>query len=149
MKWLIAICAVGLFLPAWVWAEKMTYAIPVENNVPVYKNQVRKLYEKPVFTMSQKSVYLVTESGKNSVKILDEEGVTGWVESGLVKVIVDDRSFVFQPADVHGWLDYPQLTAIIDGEEQRMNPLVLVRSFAESLRDNVDKETVSRQTNQK
>jgi hypothetical protein len=145
MRYYAIFLALSMMLPWAAWAQKQMYAIPVQKDVPVYQNEIRKLYEKPLFVMEEQGRYFIKETGKNAVKIQDREGSAGWVELRRIKMVSENKSFSYDPAVIESWLDNPQLTAIIDGNDPKANPLILDRSFADALKENVDKETIFRQ----
>jgi hypothetical protein len=53
---------------------------------------------------------------------------------------------VFDDAEVIGYLDNPTPVYIIDADNPNADPIKLDRSFADALRENVDRETIERQT---
>jgi hypothetical protein len=69
------------------------------------------------------------------------------VESGRVKIVSENTSYAYEAAEVLSWLDNPQLITILDANNPKATPLVLERSFADALRENVDQETINRQVN--
>jgi hypothetical protein len=139
---LIALVATGAF------AQKDTkkYVTPTKEDVGVFKNEVRELYEKPLFTVSSNDRLLILETGKQSYKIQKGDGGTGWVEKRLVVTTGKSKSFVFDDAEVIGYLDNPTPVYIIDADNPNADPIKLDRSFADALRENVDRETIERQT---
>jgi hypothetical protein len=147
MRYYAVFLAVGMLLPCAAWAQKQMYAIPTQKEVPVYQNEMRKIYEKPLFVMEEQGRYIVKEKGKDAIKIQDRDGKTGWVESGRVKIVSENKLFVYEPAEVQKWLDYPQPLIVFGGDSAIQNPVILDRSFADALRENVDQETINRQVN--
>jgi hypothetical protein len=139
---IVGLCAIG------VRAGEQVYAIPLNNEVPVYGNELKRLYEKPLFFVSSSQRLLVIESGKNSIKIQDSTENKGWIEKRLVSLGKKKAAFQFEPVTIEEWLGLPELISINDGQEQVQNRLVIDRSFADALRDNVDKETIMRQAGQ-
>lgn len=128
------------------WAGEQLYAIPIQNEVPVYANELKRLYEKPLFTVSSSQRLLVVELGKNSVKIQDSADNNGWIERRFVSLSRKKAAMKFEPAVIEQWVDLKDPVSIIDGNDQMQTPLILHRSFSEALRDNVDRETIDRQT---
>jgi hypothetical protein len=55
------------------------------------------------------------------------------------------KTFVFDNAEVVGYLDNPTPVYILDSDDPNAERIYLDRSFKDALRDNVDKETVERQ----
>jgi hypothetical protein len=125
---------------------KAKWVQPTKDNIGVYKNQVRQPYEEPVFTIDQKSRCEVIETEKDHYKIRFQ-GQEGWVEKRLVVgAAKGNKTFMFEDAEVIGYLDNPTPVYIIDANDQDRDPIKLDRSFADALKENVDKETVERQT---
>jgi hypothetical protein len=144
---LYAFClAVAMLMPSVFAVQKQTYAIPVQKELAVYQNQIRKLYEKPLFTVTGENRLIVRESGENAVKVEDAEGRTGWVEKKLVTLVREYRKFVYDAASVERYLDAPELIWVEGKDQSVENFLTLSRSFTDELRENVDQETVIRQT---
>ncbi|HUI91208.1 MAG TPA: hypothetical protein VLX68_03070 [Chitinivibrionales bacterium] len=147
MRYLRVLIAVGMLLPCAAWAQKQMYAIPVQKDVPVYQNRIRKVYEKPLFVMEEQGRYVVVEKAKDALKVQDGDRKAGWVEKGKVKTVLENKEFSFDAVQVQPWIDNPQLVVIIDGNDPSAKPIVLERSFADALRENVDQETINRQVN--
>lgn len=122
------------------------YVTPTKEDVGAFKNEVRELYEKPVFTVGTSDRLLVLETGKQSYKVQKNDGTSGWVEKRLVVTTGKSKSFVFDDAEVIGYLDNPTPVYIIDADNPNADPIKLDRSFADALRENVDRETIERQT---
>jgi hypothetical protein len=143
----VSFLIVGLMVTI-AFAQKDTkkYVTPTKEDVGVFKNEVRELYEKPVFTCGSNDRLLVLETGKQSYKVQKGDGETGWVEKRLVVTTGKSKSFVFDDAEVIGYLDNPTPVYIIDADNPNADPIKLDRSFADALRENVDRETIERQT---
>lgn len=139
------ILAVCVLLPANGWCQKQLYAIPLQNEIPVYENDMRKVYEKPLFTVGQTQCCLIKKIEGDKIQIRNSEGKTGWVEKTLVKIINQNRQFLYSPIAIVDRLDDPGFIWIGEGPDQIENPLILERSFADALRENVDRETIMRQ----
>jgi hypothetical protein len=122
------------------------YAVPRSNEVPVYSSEMRKVYEKPLFFINTQDKLNIRESGKNMMKIVDKAGRSGWVESSLVSVTSVNEKFVFSETDVPGYIDAVTPLQILDADLAYRQGLSIERSFADELRENVDRETVMRQS---
>ena len=81
---------------------------------------------------------------RNSYQV-EFSGKRGWVDKGSVVAVGKSKTFVFDNADVIGYLDNPTPVYIIDADDPNANPITLDRSFKDALRENVDRETVERQ----
>jgi len=142
MKKLI-IAAVVLAAVALVQAEAAWVAAK-KNETGVYERETRKTFDSPLFTVGTDDRLQVLERGKNCLKVKTPDGETGWVEKRLVKT-VSSRGFVFENAQVMGYLDDPTPVFILDGLDPGEDPISLDRSFKDALTENVDRETVCRQ----
>jgi hypothetical protein len=147
MRYYAVFLAVGMLLPFAVWAQKQMYAIPTQKEVPVYQNEIRKLFESPLFTVSSESRLVVKETGKNAIKVQDLDGRTGWVEKARVKIISQNKTIKYEPAAVEGYINDPGVIWVPGKPDPLTNPVILERSFADALRENVDQETIMRQVN--
>jgi hypothetical protein len=125
-------------------AEK--YVTPTSNDVGVFKNEIREVYEKPIFTVGTNDRLLILSAARNHYKVQKANGETGWIEKRLVVTTGKSKTFVFDDAEIVGYLDNPTPVYIIDADNPNADPIKLDRSFAEALRENVDRETVERQT---
>jgi hypothetical protein len=137
---------ITVFAATALWAAKsnQTFVSPKENNVGVYKNQIREVYETPVFKVGSEDRLLVLESKGDHYKVQNSEGASGWIEKRLVISIGKSKTFVFDNAEVVGYLDNPTPVYILDSDDPNAERIYLDRSFKEALRDNTDKETVER-----
>jgi hypothetical protein len=131
---------------AFAQKDSKKYVTPTKDDVGAFKNEVRELYEKPSFTVGTNDRLLILETGKQAYKVQKNDGTTGWVEKRLVVTTGKSKSFVFDDAEVIGYLDNPTPVYIIDADNPNADPIKLDRSFADALRENVDRETIERQT---
>jgi len=111
----------------------------------VYQNEIRKPYENPIGSVNMADRLQVIEEKRNHYKVKGP-GVTGWIEKQLVaSAAKGSKTYLFDDAEVLGYLDNPTPVYIIDADDKDRDPIKLERSFAEALRENVDRETVERQ----
>lgn len=128
---------------SFVFAAKVV--VPKQDEVGVYKNKVREVYEEPILKVGTSDrLEVLNKSGRN-LEVRTPDGQTGWVEERLVAAAGKSKTFVFDNADVIGYLDNPTPVYIIDTDDPNADPINLNRSFKDALRENVDKETVERQ----
>ncbi len=138
---------IGLFASlAFSAKDAQRFVTPTKEDVGVFKNEIRELYEKPVFTVGTSDKLVVLSEGRQHYKVQKGDGEIGWVEKRLVVATGKSKTFVFDDADVIGYLDNPTPVYIIDADNPNADPIKLDRSFADALRENVDRETVERQT---
>ena len=129
----------------WAAADSKKYVQPKEGNIGVYKNQVRQVYEQPVFKVGQDDRLLILDSKSDYYRVQNVDGQNGWVEKKFVVSIGKSKTFVFDNAEVVGYLDNPTPVYILDSDDPNAERIYLDRSFKDALRDNTDKETTSRQ----
>jgi len=126
-------------------ADSKKYVQPKEANVGVYKNMVRQVYEQPVFKVGTEDRLLILETKGDHFRVQSVDGQSGWVEKKLVVSIGKSKTFVFDNAEVVGYLDNPTPVYILDSDDPNAERIYLDRSFKDALRDNTDKETTERQ----
>ena len=136
----VAVMAAGVFAK-----EDQKLATPTKDEVGVYKNDVREVYEKPIATVGLSDKLSILSKSKQNYKVKTPSGDVGWVEQRLVVLTGKSKTFVFDDAEVIGYLDNPTPVYIIDADNPNADPIKLDRSFADALRENVDRETVERQ----
>ncbi len=142
---LLTVTAV-VFLAAGSVTAKPKWVQPQKDGVGVYKNQIRETYEEPITTASSNDRMEVVSEKRNHYKVRINNQ-TGWVEKRLVAAVAQgSKSYMFDDAEVIGYLDNPTPVYIIDADDRERDPIKLDRSFAEALRENVDRETLERQT---
>lgn len=124
---------------------KIKFVQPKQKDVGVYSHETRKLNDTPVFTVGIDDRLKVLDTQRNHYKVKTSSGQVGWIEKRLVAAAAG-KSFLFDDADVIGYLDNPTPVYIIDADSKDATPIKLDRSFAEALRQNVDRETIERQT---
>lgn len=116
---------------------------PKKNGVGIYKNETRGVNESALETVGVDARLKVLKESKNYYQVKGPSA-TGWVEKYLVAE-ASGKAFTFDDAEVMGYLDNPTPVYIIDADSKDATPIQLDRSFAEALRQNVDRETVERQ----
>ena len=122
----------------------MPYVVPSKNSVPVYADRVHKGNELPVFKVGVPDRLAVIAESRGRYKIRTSDGKVGWVEKNRVKEVRANKQFVFDNADVYGYLDDPTPVYIIDADNPGDVAINLKRSFKDELRENVDKYTIDR-----
>ncbi len=142
IKWSVLLVSTMVF-----FASAQKVAQPSKDGVGIYKNDTRQLYEEPIMTVGTSDRLQILDSKKDMHKVKTADGTIGWVEKKAVGVLSGkSKTFVFDNAEVVGYLDNPTPVYIIDTDDPNADPISLDRSFKDALRENIDKETVERQT---
>jgi hypothetical protein len=134
-----------LFLAMCIFAKgDQRFLTPTKGDVEVYKNATHQTSEKPIAVVGLNDRLTILGKEKQSYKIKVPTGEIGWVDVDLVIVSGKSKTFIFDNAEVVGYLDNPTPVYIIDADNPNSDPIKLDRSFADALRENVDHETADR-----
>jgi hypothetical protein len=139
----VVILALSAFAAMLFAAEK--FVTPTKDGTGIYKNQTREVYEEPILKVGTTDRLTVLAKKGRNYQVKTPDGQVGWIEDRLVVATGKSKTFVFDNADVIGYLDNPTPVYIIDTDDPNADPINLDRSFKDALRENVDKETVERQ----
>jgi hypothetical protein len=137
--------AAVLLVSTAAFAQQAKFVQPTKAGVGVYENETRKLNEDAKFTVGVDDRLQVLANGRDHYKVKNATGDVGWIEKRFV-ASTSGKKFMFDDAEVIGYLDNPTPVYIIDADSKDAQPIKLDRSFADALRQNVDRETVERQT---
>lgn len=118
-------------------------AQPKQNNVGVFKNQMRATDEKPIAKIDKSETVVVTKTSGNKYFIKVEGGVEGWVEKRLL-VRAKGKAYTFDAATVQGYMDSPTPFYITDADRGISSPIDIEKSFLDNITQNADKELVLR-----
>jgi hypothetical protein len=121
------------------------YVTPSKDGAEVFQNEIRQLYEKPIFSAGTSDRLQILDTKGSHYKVKGADGQVGWIEKSAVVATGKSKTFVFDNAEVVGYLDNPTPVYIMDTDDPNADPINLDRSFKDALRQNVDKETVERQ----
>lgn len=135
------ILVIGAILAVNLFAEK-ELVVTKTDDTKIYQNQVRQLYEKPIYVAKANEYMEVIQTQKDVYEVKLANGKTGWVEKRLVTLGKDKRqvNYTFDAAEVQGWLDNPQAVYILDMTDPNFKPIKLDKSFADKIEENVDRE---------
>jgi len=128
---------------AYSFGQKVGYVLPTSDAIAVYTNQVRQVNEKALETVGKTDRLKVVETASNHYKVLTPSGKTGWVEKRLVSK-TDGKVETFDGVEVQGYLDNPTPLVITDVDQGYTAPIDINRSFKDALKNNADKEMISR-----
>ncbi|KMQ51689.1 hypothetical protein CHISP_1446 [Chitinispirillum alkaliphilum] len=123
-----------------------------QNNLGIYRNETRELYEQPITTVSRGTNLTILDTRPPHYRVRTPSGEEGWVERRLVSAVSSaatgptSRAFVFDDADIVGYLDNPAPVFIMDTDDPGSDPITLDRSFKDALKQNIDRETMERLT---
>jgi hypothetical protein len=134
------VLVLALFVVSVFAAKKIVLA--KRDGVKVYQNKVRQLYEKPIYTARKDEYMEVLSSERELYKVQLSNGKVGFVEKRFVTEQSGKRqaAYVFDDAEVQGWLDNPQAVYILDMTDPNFKPISLNKSFADQIEENVDRE---------
>lgn len=122
-------------------------------NTQIFANEIRETFESAIATVGPNDVLTVTAVSRNHVKVRTPGGDEGFVAKGDVSKAARSgggggggasKAFAFEAMEVQGYLDNPTPVYIIDMDDPNADPITLDRSFRDALKENVDKETMSR-----
>ncbi len=137
--------ATAVLFSSLAFSQDAKFVQPTKPNVGIYKNQTRAAYEEAIVSVGVEDRLRILQTARNHYKVKTASGQVGWVEKRLVAA-TSGKKFLFDDAEVIGYLDNPTPVYIIDADSKDATPIKLDRSFAEALRQNVDRETVERQS---
>jgi hypothetical protein len=146
---LVKVALILTLAAGWAFAQRVGDAMQARRaNTQVYANEIREAYEQPVGSIGTNDVVTITEVRRNHFKVRTGGGVEGFVEKRDLNrasaAANRNRAFAFEAAEVIGYLDNPTPIYIIDMDDPNADPISLDRSFREALKENIDKETMSR-----
>jgi hypothetical protein len=118
---------------------------PTQKGVGIYTNETRKVNEEATLIVGVDDRLQIVKTGRTSYFVKTDAGKTGWVEKRLV-AMTSGKKFVFNDAEIVGYLDNPTPVYIMDADNKDATPIKLERSFSEALRQNTDRETIERQS---
>jgi hypothetical protein len=124
------------------------YVVPLRNGVGVYAKATREVFEAPLFEVGARDRLRIIGSSLDHYRVEDAQGKAGWVEKRVVTVVGRSKSFVFRKAEILAALDDPTPIYILDANDPGDVPFELGRSFAEELRENIDKDTYEKKSGQ-
>lgn len=127
------------------WSADPKYVQAKKADVSVYKNETIEVYEQPVFKVGLDDRLLVLDTKGDKYNVRNADGLTGWVAKKEVILIGKSKTFIFDKAEVVGYLDNPTPVYILDSDDPNAERIYLERSFKDELKSNIDKETAERQ----
>ena len=120
--------------------------VPLKNDTPVFTDGLHRGNEKPAFRVGVNDRLEVVAESRSRYRIKTGTGKNGWVDKKSTERVKPSKKFIFDNADVQGYIDNPSPVYIIDADDPDLASLNLDRSFADALRENADKYTVERET---
>ncbi|MGD9201211.1 MAG: hypothetical protein PVI26_06590 [Chitinispirillia bacterium] len=143
---IVGLLIIGVFVFSSLIYGEVQYVQPKSNNVGLYQNEKREVNETAIKKLTVNDRLQIMKKKRNHYQVKADDGTVGWIEIRLV-ASASGKSFMFDDAEVIGYLDNPTPVYIIDADSKDATPIKLDRSFAEALRQNIDREAVQRQTN--
>jgi hypothetical protein len=141
----IGITVLAVFGYALAADQAQKYVSVTKDGVGIYKSETRELYEQPVTTVGPQDRLTVVSTSRANYQVRTASGTTGWIEKRLCIATGKSKTFIFDNAEVIGYLDNPTPVYIMDADDPNADPINLDRSFKDALRENVDRETIERQ----
>ena len=125
----------------WTVSPINKYVTPLKADIQVF---ARNSMTSPVFTVKTGEWLLVMETKGDRLKVRDSKGNIGWIDKASAREVTPGESMTFENADVYSYLDNPAPVYILDATDPLNNSIKLKRSFANELRENIDRPTVDR-----
>ncbi|MBN1981753.1 MAG: SH3 domain-containing protein [Chitinivibrionales bacterium] len=141
MRLMCSICLLMVTLYTFTYSAGAKFVQPKSSGVSVYAKENR---DQAIAEVGVDDRLQVLSSSKDLYKIKTPSGTVGWVEKKLVAE-ASGKAYMFDDAEVVGYLDNPTPVYIIDADNKEGVPIKLERSFADALKENVDRETLARQ----
>jgi hypothetical protein len=120
------------------------YAIPISNGTSVFVHNPRIVGEPPVFTAGSEDRLLILEKKDDKYKVTNRNHLVGWVDVSLVTLMKSSETLSFSGSEVNAYLDNPSPVYIIDADNVVGKTILINRSFAGELRENIDRMTMER-----
>lgn len=109
-------------------AKPEAYRYAVKDSVPVYKSDLRKLYETPQFYLKKGDRIKLAGSSPDKDSVVLADGRTGWIEK--TKLTENNKySLYLEELKVYGFLDNPEPVYILDYSNQDYKPIRVSRDF--------------------
>lgn len=140
----IAVAIVMMSGSANIFAAEF-FVLPKNDNVGVYRNELRKMYEEPVFLVSTGDVLIVMQSGKDHYFVKNRGDEKGWIEKQECVKAPRGAQLIIDTAIINtDWTSSGFIPIIVDPVADN-EPIALDRSFKIELLVNLDNETLARQ----
>jgi hypothetical protein len=122
-------------------AKAELYRYAIADSVPVYKSDIRKLYEAPNCYLKKGDRVKVAGGTVEKDSIVLADGRTGWVEKNRLTES-NKYSMFLEELKIYGFLDNPEPVYILDFENGEYKPIRVSRDFIydPELMKNINKE---------
>ena len=140
----VAVMVIAVVASAWSDSPKDRYVVPLKDNVAVFENSAKAADGQPAFFVGTGDRLMIVGVKADRYKVLKTNGDIGWIDKSSVKEVRPGKVLMFGEADVLGYLDNPTPIYILDPADPFNNKIVLERSFARELQQNVDRITIDR-----
>jgi hypothetical protein len=121
---------------------------PLRDNVGVYCHEIRALNETPCYTVNRADRLQVITSGKHRSKVIDNQAREGWIENRICATAPGSKLISFDPAIIEQYMENKSTVIVVGKNDPEETTIKLDRSFREALRENVDRATVTRVSEQ-
>src|SRR3989339_79683 len=118
----------GVLILVCVTVQAQWTMVVAADSVPVYLNEIRKMYEKPLFSLSGGQAVTATmeRDGKTLIETVD--GKKGWVSREFLKPENEQRLYM-KEVSVLGYLDNVDPVYILDFEKDNFKPIRMAKDF--------------------
>jgi hypothetical protein len=121
------------------------FVLPKKDNIGVYRNELRKIYEEPVFLVSAGEVLMVIQSGKDHYFVKNSGDEKGWIEKQECVKAQRGASLTIDTAVINtDWDDIKTVINVAGDPIMDDDPLALDRSFKTEILVNTDQEELAR-----
>ncbi len=135
--------AIALLTIAQRGHAEQTYVIPVREGVPGFESAREVGKATPQFILSTRDRLKEVRRERNSVLVRDPQQREFWVHLKDVAQ-APSRRFLFDGAQVSGYLDSPNPVFILDADDPTKDVIRIDRSFSDLLREHKDQDAFRR-----
>lgn len=140
----LATAFAGLCIFSQVFASEF-FVLPKNDRTGVYRNELQRIYEEPVFYASTSDVLVVLQTGRSQYLVRNGIDKKGWIEKQAcvraprgARLIIDTAVINSDWEKTLGFFNIPGDTIISD------DPIALDRSFKTEMLANIVKEELAR-----
>jgi hypothetical protein len=138
---------IGISVVMLTQAEQNYNVKPIKEHTKIYADVQNNKCVRVLFKVGLTDQLRILSDSDCCYKIIDTNGRVGWIEKNLCSMNLGaSKSFHFEVTPVEGYLENPDIIIVEGARDPDDVGISLNRSFKESLRDNVDRESITRMT---